>query len=1283
MKRISETLESTRIGNRMVPRILALCAAALMTAGSSVRASSITWNLAGNGAWDTTTANWTGDATTFTSNNSVNVTFNNSAGGTITVSPNMLPLSTTVSGNGTYAFTGGPVAAGTLTVSSPAKLNLASNGTYTGTTISGSGTVGIPLGGGANKALNYNMSAFTGTLDLSNGMAAVLPYYSPGFVSPTGGTIRIENNTTLYLGWTGFTLNTTVALYGAQDSGGYGVLRGDTATLNGTVILGTNSSIGSAGGTFTINAVIGDGGAGYGFTKVSTGTVVLTSANTYTGPTAVTGGTLQCNNSASLGVGGSLSISSGGAKVNLNYTGDHVVSALTLGGVAKVGGTYGSASSSAPVANQSAYFSGTGTVTVPGAVIPQIVSFGLPQDQAYVDQTAKTITWYQPYGTDVTHLAPTYVLNDGTCDPASGSTRNFSSPVTYTATNQNGTTPYVVTVVVLPNETTLTWNTTNGSWNTYTSNWLGGSTSMPFFSGANVVFNNNAGGQIAIDPDMLPASITVGGTGNYTFITGPIDGGTLVKSGTGSLNLSTTPANLTSVTVNNGTLFLNAADSFAPLAAAFNMPNVTVNSGGVLEAYRAHINGTLLTMNGGRYFEYNGWNDGSWNGPITLAADSYFGNSASSCYGLTLNGVISGPGGFTYDTLNNATLTLTSANTYTGPTNVVRGTLKCNNASSLGNGGSLSVGTGGTVNLNYTGDHVVSALTLGGTVMPAGTYGATNYPLYFSGTGTVTVPLIPARIVSFTAAGAVGVIDQSALTILLNVPYGTSLNTLAPTFSLTTGACANQTSGSPPSPSFDVTNPITYTIIDGDLTNNYLVTVIVAKTVIWNTLDGVWDTTTPNWTGISTTFTSDSTENVVFKNPAGGTINISSGMLPSSTTVSGSGTYAFTGGPIAAGTLNVSGPGRLNLAGLGTYTGPTISGASTVGIPLGGGANRALNYDLSAFTGTLDLSNGMVAVLPNYSPGFVSPTGGTIRIEDNTTLYLGWTGYTLNTTVALYGAHDNGESLGALRGDGATLNGAVILGTNSSIGSAAGTFTINAVIGDGGAGYGFAKVAAGTVVLASANTYAGPTVVNGGILQCNNAASLGNGGSLTIGTSAQVNLNYTGDHIVSALTIAGVTMAGGTYGSSSSPATTKDNVHFAGTGTVTFVAAPAGYSGWQASNGATGQTPDQDHDKDGVPNGIEYFIGGPNGNTTGPTPLPGVTNTAGKLSVTWTHAADYTGIYGTDYWVETSDTPTGSWTIAATDPTPDTPGTVTITGNNVTYTFPTGTKKFVRLKVSQ
>ncbi len=119
------------------------------------------------------------------------------------------------------------------------------------------------------------------------------------------------------------------------------------------------------------------------------------------------------------------------------------------------------------------------------------------------------------------------------------------------------------------------------------------------------------------------------------------------------------------------------------------------------------------------------------------------------------------------------------------------------------------------------------------------------------------------------------------------------------------------------------------------------------------------------------------------------------------------------------------------------------------------------------------------------------------------------------------------------------------------------------------------------------------------------------------------------------------------------------------------------FAAWQSANG-TSQGLDGDHDNDGVPNGVEYFLGG-NTNTTGFTALPGVSNTGSTLSVTWTKAADYTGVYPTDFVVETSETLTGDWQIETLGG-----GQVTDDPGYVKYTFPSplGSKKFARLKVS-
>jgi hypothetical protein len=117
------------------------------------------------------------------------------------------------------------------------------------------------------------------------------------------------------------------------------------------------------------------------------------------------------------------------------------------------------------------------------------------------------------------------------------------------------------------------------------------------------------------------------------------------------------------------------------------------------------------------------------------------------------------------------------------------------------------------------------------------------------------------------------------------------------------------------------------------------------------------------------------------------------------------------------------------------------------------------------------------------------------------------------------------------------------------------------------------------------------------------------------------------------------------------------------------------FTAWQAANGTGGSLSD-DHDGDGLANGIEYFAAGP-ADSTGFTPLPVVIVSSTNPSVTWIKAAGYPGTYGSGFVVETSATLTpGSW---VTETIGD---TVSITGNDVKFTFPAGTRNFVRLKVT-
>ena len=204
------------------------------------------------------------------------------------------------------------------------------------------------------------------------------------------------------------------------------------------------------------------------------------------------------------------------------------------------------------------------------------------------------------------------------------------------------------------------------------------------------------------------------------------------------------------------------------------------------------------------------------------------------------------------------------------------------------------------------------------------------------------------------------------------------------------------------------------------------------------------------------------------------------------------------------------------------------------------------------------------------------------------------------------------------------------------------------------------KEGAGTATLTgglTGNTYTGTTTVNAGKLAVD-------GDSITDGGTVVINggkMDLTNTETVNKLFFSGVQQPAGDY------ITANDSTHFSGSGILRVTTGP--FSSWANANGASGQTPGDDHDNDGVDNGIEFFVGATG---TGFTALPSVVvdNLGGK-TVTWPKSASFVGTFQ----VQVSSDLSG-WTAA-----PD--GSVTDNGTTVVFTFPPDpTIRFVRLVVT-
>ncbi|QOV90256.1 beta strand repeat-containing protein [Humisphaera borealis] len=220
------------------------------------------------------------------------------------------PIGFTKAGSGTYVPASGAV------------------NTYSGPTylLSGSTVPQISSVGSASTANLVSGPFGVGTLFLAGSAMR----------ASTAGVITVGNAVTL-------SADTTVLSSGTASSD-----RGLTFTGPVTITGGTRTITTSSGAATIFSGVIGDGGNNFGLTKAGTGAgrLVLTGANTYTGGTTITAGTLAGTTTSLQG-----NIVNNGALVF-----DQTVPTLA-GGSAIAAGTYAGA------------ISGTGSVTKSGAGI--------------------------------------------------------------------------------------------------------------------------------------------------------------------------------------------------------------------------------------------------------------------------------------------------------------------------------------------------------------------------------------------------------------------------------------------------------------------------------------------------------------------------------------------------------------------------------------------------------------------------------------------------------------------------------------------------------------------------------------------------------------------------------------------------------------------------------------------------------------------------------------------------------------------------------------------------
>jgi autotransporter-associated beta strand protein len=985
----------------------------------------------------------------------------------------------TIGGDGNTAISNAiATSTGTLTKDGLGTLTLSGNNTYTGSTTVSAGT--LTLSGRLN---NSSVTVNGGLLNQT----------STGSIAGIGRTFTLTSGNATLEGTNTYTGATTVT--------------GGTLTLSGGL---NNSSVTVNGGLLNQSSTGSIAGTGSTFSLTS-GNATLEGTNTYTGATTVSGGTLTLssglNNSSVTvnggllnqtstgriaGTGSTFSLTSGNATLagTNTYTG-----ATTIGSTGRLeitsAGRLGSGSYAGNITNSGTFlYSGTNNQTLSGVVSG---TGALTQNNSSSTLTLSGNNTYS--GTTTINAGTLEIASTGRLGGGSyaGNITN-SGTFLFSGTN-NQTLSGIISgsgALTQNNSSTLTLTGNN----TYTGDTTINAGTLQVASGGRLGGGSYAG-NISNSGNFIYA-----GTNNQT-LAGVISGsGALTRNGTNSTLTLTGSNTYTGITTVSGNSILNIQNNTA-LGGTAN--GTTVASGSALQLQNnITITGETLTLNGsgpggntGILRNISGNNE--WQGNITLSAASRIHSDSGN---LTLSGIISGANNLTIG--GTSVVILSGANTYSGTTSIIGGTLSINTLadsadSSVGNGtGSISLGSGGsagTLLYTGTGSSTNRTINLGGsagnaTIDQSGTGTLRFTSSFISGAGNKTLTLQGSTAGIGEIAGAVVNNSATNLTSLTKNGNGTWILSGFNTYTGTT-----------------TINAGTLQIGNGSSTGN-----LSASSAITNNATLVFNRSGTVTQGVDFANGISGTGNLTQAGPGNLIINaansytgvttVSNGTL----TLSGSGTLGTSTITITGGTLDLGGSSITNT--FSSITGGTISNgtltnnggnyafqngtvstslAGTNGLTKTGSGTLTLNAT-NSYSGATTISAGNLSI---SSVSALTNTSGVNLANATSLIYTGGSAATLDRDISVTGTTG---STGTIRNDSAgllTLSGALTKnGTTLALQGGSGGITVSGSIGGSNANSDL-DINNGVVTLTAVNTYNGPTTIkNGATLNANITGAL-------------------------------------------------------------------------------------------------------------------------------------------------------------------------------------------------